>query len=251
MPRARISWSDDQDEPALWAFPAVDFDEALGFTVVGNCFGELAIYDHDGRYPERCRGLATNFTFQLNPILPLLPTVPVHLNLPIAPRREMTDSELNESALSQWSQDGLNLDERWRTTWLGYHGYWNWEMWHGIPCDFAWVLEHAYGFPGPIIPQAYEEIFHLPAQHLLFRVGDRYFVFIFDSDQQFRSWPLAPIANFRIPDAQAETCMRQTAMTEQTLYNGMRSKELWNERNRWVELAGRGGHPDPRLLCMG
>jgi hypothetical protein len=45
--------------------------------------------------------------------------------------------------------------------------------------------------------------------------------------------------------------MRQTAMTEQTLYNGMRSKELWNERNRWVELAGRGGHPDPRLLCMG
>ncbi|KAJ7123648.1 hypothetical protein C8R44DRAFT_875827 [Mycena epipterygia] len=35
----------DAHDPALWAFPALDFDEALGFTVIGNCFGELAIYD--------------------------------------------------------------------------------------------------------------------------------------------------------------------------------------------------------------
>jgi hypothetical protein len=38
--------------PTLWAFPAIDFDEALGFVVVGNIFGELALYDY-GEWPHR------------------------------------------------------------------------------------------------------------------------------------------------------------------------------------------------------
>ncbi|KAJ7613759.1 hypothetical protein DFH06DRAFT_1369377 [Mycena polygramma] len=38
-----LQWTNDlPGDPALWAFPCLDFDEALGFTVLGNCFGELA-----------------------------------------------------------------------------------------------------------------------------------------------------------------------------------------------------------------
>jgi hypothetical protein len=74
----RISWINDQpDQPALWGIPVIDFDDALGLTVIGNCFGELAVYDHDGRYPELCGGLATDFTDQPSAIPPLLPTVNV------------------------------------------------------------------------------------------------------------------------------------------------------------------------------
>lgn len=73
---SRISWSNDEsDHPALWGIPVVDFDEALGLTVVGNCFGELAVYDHVGVRPEGCAGLATDFTARKKLILPLLPNV--------------------------------------------------------------------------------------------------------------------------------------------------------------------------------
>lgn len=72
----RIAWSDEgPDPPALWAVPAIDFDEALGFTVVGNLFGELVIHDHSGQDPGRCADLAPDFTDQETPVPPLLPTV--------------------------------------------------------------------------------------------------------------------------------------------------------------------------------
>jgi hypothetical protein len=59
----------------LWAVPVIDFDEALGFTVVGNLFGELVIYDHSGQDPGRCADLAPDFTDQETLVPPLLPTV--------------------------------------------------------------------------------------------------------------------------------------------------------------------------------
>ncbi|KAF8122523.1 hypothetical protein K438DRAFT_1184856 [Mycena galopus ATCC 62051] len=74
--KVHISWSNDSlDQPALWAIPAIDFDEALGFTVVGNVFRELAVYDHDGQDASSCAGLATDFTDQASPLLPLQSTV--------------------------------------------------------------------------------------------------------------------------------------------------------------------------------
>ncbi|KAJ7672193.1 hypothetical protein DFH06DRAFT_1319619 [Mycena polygramma] len=247
-----MPWSNEEDL-ALWAFPVVDFDEALGFTVVGNCFGELAIYDHDGRYPERCGALAIDFTDQPSQLLPPLSIRPVDLCLPVAPKRGMSDLELGTSALAQWSKDDLGLELAWRTQWLGYDGYYRWELWHGTPCDYAWELEHAYGFPGPLIPQAYEEPEYLFTQHVLFRVGNRYFIFLPECDEpdtRFRSWPLARIRGFNVPDAHVETCMRETAFTECFLYRAMQRDELDSGRNRWVELTGRGGRVDPILLSM-
>ncbi|KAJ6488130.1 hypothetical protein C8R47DRAFT_1126732 [Mycena vitilis] len=245
-------WNNEEDL-ALWAFPVVDFDEALGFTVVGNCFGELAIYDHDGRYPERCGALAIDFTDQPSQLLPPLSIRPVDLRLPIAPKRGMSDLELGTSALAQWSKDNLGLELPWRTQWLGYDGYHRWELWHGTPCDYAWELEHAYGFPGLLIPQAYEEPEYLFTQHVLFRVGNRYFIFLPECDEpdtRFRSWSLARIRGFDVPDAHVETCMRETAFTERCLYRAMQRDELDSGRNRWVELTGRGGRVDERLLDM-
>lgn len=58
-----IRWANEYPEdPALWAFPTLDFDEVLGYTIVGNCFGELAIYDHIGSDPILCCGLAPDLT---------------------------------------------------------------------------------------------------------------------------------------------------------------------------------------------
>ncbi|KAJ7249559.1 hypothetical protein B0H12DRAFT_1122184 [Mycena haematopus] len=74
---SRVAW-DTADEPALWAIPTLDFDEALGLTVVGNILGELAIYDHVGQNPECCTGLAIDSTDQESPVPPLLPTVSVN-----------------------------------------------------------------------------------------------------------------------------------------------------------------------------
>ncbi|KAJ7039678.1 hypothetical protein C8F04DRAFT_1254950 [Mycena alexandri] len=251
-PMPRITWNDDADEPALWALPCVDFDEALGLTVVGNCFGELAIYDHDGRHPERCRNLATDFTDQPTSKEGLLPTVPLKLDLPVAPRREMTDFELNNSVISQWSKDHLDFPEDWSRAWLGYQGYWQWDLWHGIPCDFAWLLEHAYGFPGAVIPQAYKYISEISEQHLLFRVGNRYLLFIW-ADTQFRSWPLSETAGFGFDvfESEIEPYICRTAVTERRRYRTMlASEQVWKGKHRWAEMAGRGGCPDERLLVQ-
>ncbi|KAJ7746319.1 hypothetical protein B0H16DRAFT_961435 [Mycena metata] len=248
MPMPRVTWNDDTDEPALWALPCVDFDEALGLTVVGNCFGELAIYDHDGRYPERCCNLGADFTNQPLSKEAHLPTVPLKLDLPVAPRREMTDSELNNSVLSQWSKDHLIYPEEWRTDWLGYDTYWHWDLWHGIQCDFAWLLEHAYGFPGTVIPQAYRYDLDLGEQHLLFRVGNRYLLFN-SAGTEFRSWPLSETGLFFIPDSGIESYICRTAVTEYSRYSIMLASEgMWKHRNRWAEMVERGGCPDERFL---
>lgn len=60
---ALTTWMDEElTNSALWALPSLDFDEALGYTVLGNCFGELAIYDYVPSDPIKCCGLASDLT---------------------------------------------------------------------------------------------------------------------------------------------------------------------------------------------
>ncbi|KAJ7481477.1 hypothetical protein FB451DRAFT_129695 [Mycena latifolia] len=206
---SKTKLEDHSAQPALWAIPTVDFDDALGLTVVGNCFGELAIYDHDGRHPELCGALSFDFTNQGQPIPPLLPTKPIYLGLSIVPSPMFRGSEWDPSLLSQWSQDDIVLNERWSKDWFSeYLCYWDWDRWQGASADLAWVLEHAYGFPGPVVPQAYRGEPELALQYLLFRSGHRYFVFSTRSEPNLRSWPLTPSptnSGFYIPDAQPES----------------------------------------------
>ncbi|KAJ7084031.1 hypothetical protein B0H15DRAFT_1023977 [Mycena belliarum] len=78
-----IDWGSDEDDaplPALrlWALPSLDFDDALGLTVVGNCFGEIVICDHVTRHPELCSALCADFV-ERSPMLPVLPTANTYI----------------------------------------------------------------------------------------------------------------------------------------------------------------------------
>ncbi|KAJ7703922.1 hypothetical protein B0H17DRAFT_1193854 [Mycena rosella] len=95
--------------PVLWAFPALDFDEALGFTVVGDCFGELAIYDHAGLDPMNCCGLGIDFTKSTNPYSPRVAS-----NAKPAPFNSVIEPD--QILISHFAQDDLGLDSGiWRT----------------------------------------------------------------------------------------------------------------------------------------
>jgi hypothetical protein len=159
--------------------------------------------------------------------------------------------------ISGWSQDNIDLGEIWHTDWAprDIRGYLDCDRWQGVLCDFAWIVEHAYGFPGRIIPQAYmfDDDYH--CQNLLFRLGNRYLVHNTDSDQRLRSWPVFPSNRNRYFDivlAQFESYTCLPAITEARMYTHM----IWNEmnaksrRNRWIEQAERGGRPHENLLIM-
>ncbi|KAF8177079.1 hypothetical protein K438DRAFT_1939150 [Mycena galopus ATCC 62051] len=263
-----IVWTiDDPDQPALWGLPVLDIDEALGLTVIGNCFGELAIYDHAGGYPERCSGLGLEFADQESLVFSPVPTQPIPLCLSVVPPRvSQTDNEYDPSMTAGWGSDDIDLGSIWSKHWGPQFpgGYPYRDQWQGIPTDAAWVLEHAYGFPGPVIPQAHmeEDLFGL--QRLLFRVGTRYLVFTINADphDELKSYPVLPsIPNrfFDIREAQPELYTRRPAINEGHMYKGMLRREMRplygsepgaTRRNRWIEQAERGGRPHENLLFM-
>ncbi|KAJ7760687.1 hypothetical protein DFH07DRAFT_957522 [Mycena maculata] len=251
----RIIWNNDgPDHAALWAQPVLDFDEALGLTVLGNCFGELAIYDHVGQHPEKCTGLADDFTDQQSALLPILPRLPISLGLSITP----VSSEFHPSVVSGWSQDDIDFGENWRTDWEPVYtsGYWDWDQWQGVSCDWAWILEHAYGFPGRVLPQAYEDDRIYGLQRVLLRLGNRYLTYTIQTEHdKLRSWPVVPMTRqryFHINDSQPELPTCKTAMTEGTFYKAMFTREMQETpgKNRWIEQAERGGRPHANLLVM-
>ncbi|KAJ7510506.1 hypothetical protein B0H11DRAFT_1191852 [Mycena galericulata] len=254
-----ITWSKDgPDQPALWALPAIDFDDALGLTVLGNCFGEIAIYDHAGNHPEHCGGLGHDFTDQRSLIPPPLPTLPISLGLYVAPRPALSSAGIDHALISGWSKDNLLLADSWalpRLTWIrdfAAYGYYNWDMWQGLTTDFAWRLEHAYGLPGPVIPQAYADDEIRILQHNLIRLGNRYMVFTPNSDNEVRSWSLnASMGHLDISNAEPESYTSRTALTEGGMYGRMLRGEIYGKgRNRWIEQAARGGRPHENTLLM-
>ncbi|KAJ7084032.1 hypothetical protein B0H15DRAFT_849841 [Mycena belliarum] len=252
-PESLCIWSKipgDSPQPALWALPALDFDDALGLTVVGNCFGELAIYDQYGRNPELCGALGADFTAFGSRTQPLLPTKPVLLGLDMPPCSPIDPPGFDLSLFTRWSQDDIVLGEPWRTDWVTelsaehqYCQYSEWHMWTGAPSDFAWQVEHAYGFPGPVVPQAYaySDRAH---QYLLLRAGDQYLAWIpgYAVETELRSWPNSTLPQyFTISHSQPEFYVRQTALMEGAMYTSFRRTEEERGRNRWAEQMERGG----------
>ncbi|KAF7301738.1 F-box domain-containing protein [Mycena indigotica] len=167
-----IEWTPGTaSDVALWAVPVVDFDETLGITVFGNCFGELAIYDHCGRGLLQCTDteLYAPTTTALSRVLP---QSTIELSLPFGPQDDMPP-EVIEAAVAQWSKANIAISgPRWRSK-PDMEGYLRRADWQGFPCDWAWTLTHVYGFPGKVLPQAYKCEGEEGEDRLLFQVGNR------------------------------------------------------------------------------
>ncbi|KAF7315741.1 RING-type domain-containing protein [Mycena indigotica] len=167
-----LMWKDENvHAPALWAFSIVDYDDILGLTVVGNHFGELAVYDHVGGYAK-----LVGSSFGAAPVLEANRTVisealdecvisgsPFHLDIPFPVTRAMSHAELVSSRAGRWAQDNLDLDPQ---VWIRTNfttdtivtkkdRFIDYDTWEGQPGDQGWLLSHMYGLPGEIIPQAF------------------------------------------------------------------------------------------------
>ncbi|KAJ6492777.1 hypothetical protein C8R47DRAFT_1119741 [Mycena vitilis] len=247
-----LQWTNDlPGEPALWAFPCLDFDEALGITVLGNCFGELAVYDCVGHGPVKSCKLAPDLTSRSMRLPPLsLDPIPLHLHL--TPSPPFGHLRPDHTLVSHWSQDALGLELPWRTDWFSM--YWRWKLWQGNPGDIAWVIENAYGFPTSIVPQAYGHPSYSDDVDVLFRSGHRYLVYAINEVDCLRGFPLPlpPQTVFRPGSryGQIQPPIRPTAYTVCDVHKFMFRDEFhYNEgRNRWRELSERGGRPHKNLL---
>jgi hypothetical protein len=142
----------------------------------------------------------------------------------------------DESAISRWSKDDIPLHDDWRTDWSEYC---YWSECQGAPGDLAWEVEHAYGFAGPAIPQAYFENREADQTWILFRVGNRYLAWTRDPDLQLCALSLTDDINSR---GDPESHTHPTAITEMDMYRMWFFDEVnVLRRNRWIEQAERGG----------
>ncbi|KAJ7161072.1 hypothetical protein C8R46DRAFT_1194422 [Mycena filopes] len=244
-----VQWTNDSpEEPALWAFPTLDFDEALGYTVVGNCFGELVIYDPIESDPTACCELALDLTAQNPPSPQLLPLTPISLGLSLAPGRPTGRTISDRSVTAHWTQDDIPLHSNFWCRDMFCDMYWDWDMWQGNLGDTAWILTHAYGFPTLPIPQAHAFDQDTDENHVIVRSGDRYLLFTTGA---------VPIGSFELPlprllhsrGAERHKFLRPTAFTEVDVHRRMFCRDFEaSRRNRWAEQRDRGGRPHKNLL---
>ncbi|KAF7302427.1 F-box domain-containing protein [Mycena chlorophos] len=228
---------DVESGPALSALPLIDLDETLGLLVVGNHFGELAVYDlaqgqlFPGNLPDVDDRLSDGRLLQREPI---------DLNPPRGPTGTMSEQEFRDS-IAHWSQDQLT-DNTWTDTWYEGRRFASPYIWLGRPGDIPWLIEHAYGFPGEVFPQAYTVPDYAYVPSILFRVGTRYLVE--DSDGYTRSWADNDGWGFSQDTADIQEASRLTAETEnEALWKSMHYE--WTTRKprraRWLEQRERGG----------
>ncbi|KAF7329750.1 hypothetical protein MKEN_00238300 [Mycena kentingensis (nom. inval.)] len=60
-------------DPGIWGDAMVDFDDALGTVVVGNCFGEVSIYDHAAKQGQWSVPLTPDVADLRDPLPPFAP----------------------------------------------------------------------------------------------------------------------------------------------------------------------------------
>ncbi|KAJ7038950.1 hypothetical protein C8F04DRAFT_1392752 [Mycena alexandri] len=244
-----IQWMNDfPEDPALWAFPTIDFDEALGYTVVGNCFGELAIYDPIESDPSLCCRLTPDFSVHHQSLPQLLPVTPITLDFNLAPRRPMGQTISDRSLTSHWTQDDLALNPRFWCRDMLCDMYWDWDMWQGNLGDTAWLLSHAFGFPLLPIPQAHAYDDEADMPYVLVRSGERHLL-LTHYRNPIQSFPLPLPRPLHSRLAERHQYLRPTAYTEILVQRSMFAADHRTScRNRWREQQERGGRPHKNLL---
>ncbi|KAJ7709372.1 hypothetical protein B0H16DRAFT_1631167 [Mycena metata] len=210
-----IIWTNDVPPDAgIWAFPTLDFDEALGYTVVGNCFGELAIYSHVPSDPLACCGLAPDFTHRQSSPGRMLSFEPIPLRMRPSPDYDLAevDPETASEFVAHWGNEHLRLDPHiWQTDWCP-EAYYDWYHWLGLIGDNAWLLRHAYHFPGPVTPQAHGRYHGMGDKHIVLRVGQQHLLYS-DTEElsdKLQSLPLGPL---NLGTAERQPCIQSTAYT--------------------------------------
>ncbi|KAF7292964.1 hypothetical protein MIND_01195600 [Mycena indigotica] len=225
---------EDPDTPALYGLGILDFDEVLGLMVIGDCFGDVTVFDFSTpknyvAYPRLTADMAKPY----GSFVSALPSNPV----PTASK-------------TKWGQDHLDLDSSWKVAHpdiiLG--SVWHW---HGVPGDFAWLVQNMLGFPGEVILQAYRFDTESESEELgtdvILRVGQRYLGYSSHQEPHWYSWPLGTTDFDILPghgaSAQAPTC--ETASAIKAMFHWFIFIELsgdaWPPFNRWKKLRGRGG----------
>nr|GAT57323.1 predicted protein [Mycena chlorophos] len=266
-----------EKDPALWGLACVDFDDALGLVVVGNIFGELAVFDYGSEPPMGKHRWTKDLADCPEPLPPPLPSKPIPLDLLPALERFMTDEEICKSRASKWGKcERLVPRPRREATPPPFHDYFPTKfLWEGIPCDEAWLLDRLYGFPGEVLVQTHCYEGDSGSERVVFCVGDRVLTRDNDVSEDPFSWPLVdedvnasgdPDSGDEdsVPALQPPICA--TALTTQFAYTRFFAEEadfrvdflsvaelgLGVEtmpgpstplRNRWEELRARGGRP--------
>ncbi|KAF7292960.1 hypothetical protein MIND_01195200 [Mycena indigotica] len=242
----------DMEDPAIWGVASIDFDDALGIVVIGNCFGELTVYDFASERPIHHPPLFVDMTERAEPLPTVLPLEHLPLNKLPAPHYRMSDIELASSRASRWGQDNINAFGNWKKPMCTIrHGFSSQHFWEGVPCDFGWVLDHVYGFPGEVLLQSIIYQWDAEGEEIIFRIGDRYLLVTTEKEEHYLSWSLDP-GRFTYQPNHPQSCVPQlptceTARAVQTLYARFLSDERNGRgrpaRDRWVELVARGGKP--------
>ncbi|KAF7292971.1 hypothetical protein MIND_01196300 [Mycena indigotica] len=237
----------DDSDPALWGAACMDFDDALGLVVIGNTFGELSVFDYGADRPTKYDRLSIDLVDVLDPDPLLLPLekIPVGLHPPqVNPIEKLSD----RCALFEWGKFDIGLSHMWTLADYahGKHHFSGQDLLLGTPCDDAWLLEHAYGFPGPVIVQAYSLNEEAPREDIMFRIGSRYFCRLGLVSKDFFSWPLDETEYWTSYDFQGTsdphppTC--PTALTVRFFFVQFYIRET-ERRDRWEDLLERGGQP--------
>ncbi|KAF7293017.1 hypothetical protein MIND_01201000 [Mycena indigotica] len=241
------------EDPAIWGVASIDFDDALGVVAIGNCFGELWVYDFGSERPIRPPRLSIDLTERAGPpITTTFPLEPLPLNKLPAPHYRMSDIELASSRVSRWGKDNINTFGQWKPAkYARRYGFSSQDFWEGVPCDFGWALDHVYGFPGEVLLQSTIYTWDGIGEEIIFRIGDRYLLLTTEKEEHFLSWSLNP-GDFLYQPNHPQSCVLQlptceTARTIQMLYQRFLAHERGGkgrpERDRWAELNSRGGKP--------
>nr|GAT52966.1 predicted protein [Mycena chlorophos] len=181
--------------PALWGAPCFDFDDALGLMVIGDCFGDIAVLDYAANDPVITR-LIPDIAAHASPSS-FLSDEPVSLSLLPSIYPGMPDGEAPGSRASRWNKFQLDIYGPWKASVYSSSDdlfFRSQARWEGVPCDDAWMLEHMYGVPGEVLPQAMTYDSEGGWESLVFRIGCRFFLYAdlipgYHGPTSFFSWP--------------------------------------------------------------
>ncbi|KAH7884056.1 hypothetical protein F5I97DRAFT_1640317 [Phlebopus sp. FC_14] len=241
--------------PALWAFPVMSFDEAIGLLAVGNIFGELAVFDLVPDGPEAfnmikdlplCEESHNSTSPSFSDQTPLtLDVIPCYY----VPHGKSPSPEEDEAGFASASSkfyrcERVELRPRWTNNWRDYY---EWSQWEGHPEDRAFLLFHRNHFIGR------PELIMFNLQCVVFRVGGVYMAW---DDADDNPAVLSEITALRgllksLKDEEGsiDALPRVLPHHDQVADSLYQEWDAWlrfeanHDRNRWMEMKERGGFP--------